>query len=118
MKTYTPDLDPAVLDRLRGYAAQFADDFLQAKPAAWAGVYLQGLLLDGDRKSVEPLSRRVPLPGRQAAGRAGMRFGGQAVGLFVQLQPAEDGRAGDAKDAGDGRWRFAVLDGLNRLPAS
>src|SRR3954468_14982216 len=62
MKTYTPDLDPAVLDRLRDYAARFADDFPQAKPAAWAGVYLEGLLLDGERKSVEPLSRRVTLP--------------------------------------------------------
>src|SRR5436190_13039943 len=62
VKTYTPDLDPAVLDRLREYAAQFADDFPQAKPAAWAGVYLEGLLLDGDRKSIEPLSRRVALP--------------------------------------------------------
>jgi SRSO17 transposase len=62
VKTYTPDLDPTVLDRLRHYAAQFADDFPQAKPAKWAGVYLEGLLLDGDRKSVEPLSRRVPLP--------------------------------------------------------
>ena len=62
MKTYTPALDPAVLDRLRDYAAAFADDFPQAKPAQWAGVYLEGLLLDGDRKSVEPLSRRVTLP--------------------------------------------------------
>ena len=62
MKTYTPTLDTAVLDRLRDYAAQFADDFPQAKPARWAGVYLQGLLLDGERKSVEPLSRRVTLP--------------------------------------------------------
>src|SRR5947208_9042820 len=62
MKTYTPDLDPTVLDRLRAYAAQFAPDFPQAKPARWAGVYLHGLLTDGDRKSVEPLSRRVTLP--------------------------------------------------------
>jgi SRSO17 transposase len=62
MKTYTPELAPAVLDRLRVYAAQFADDFPQAKPARWAGVYLEGLLLDGERKSVEPLSRRVALP--------------------------------------------------------
>src|SRR3954468_7242840 len=62
MKTYTPELDPATLDRLRDYAALFADDFPQAKPARWAGVYLQGLLLDGDRKSVEPLARRVRLP--------------------------------------------------------
>jgi hypothetical protein len=29
MKTYTPNLDPAVLDRLRDYAALFAEDFLQ-----------------------------------------------------------------------------------------
>jgi SRSO17 transposase len=62
MKTYTPTLDPAVLDRLREYATLFADDFPQAKPALWAGVYLQGLLLDGERKSIEPLSHRVRLP--------------------------------------------------------
>src|SRR5947209_12131266 len=62
MKTSTPELDPAVLDRLRDYAAFFADDFPQAKPARWAGVYLQGLLLDGERKSIEPLSRHITLP--------------------------------------------------------
>jgi SRSO17 transposase len=62
MKTYTPEIDPAVLGRLRDYAALFADDFPQARPALWAGVYLQGLLIDGERKSVEPLSRRVTLP--------------------------------------------------------
>src|SRR5436309_142136 len=62
MKTYTPELDPGVLDRLRDYAALFAEDFPQAKPARWAGVYLQGLLLDGERKSIEPLSRRITLP--------------------------------------------------------
>jgi SRSO17 transposase len=62
MKTYTPELDPAALGRLRDYAALFAEDFPQAKPARWAGVYLQGLLLDGERKSIEPLARRVTLP--------------------------------------------------------
>jgi SRSO17 transposase len=62
MKTYTPTLDAAVLDRLRGYASLFADDFPQSRPALWAGVYLQGLLLDGERKSIEPLSRRITLP--------------------------------------------------------
>src|SRR5438270_9084849 len=62
MKTYTPDLAPDVLGRLRDYTALFADDFPQARPARWAGVYLHGLLTDGDRKSVEPLSHRVTLP--------------------------------------------------------
>jgi SRSO17 transposase len=62
MKTYTPELDPAVLDRFRDYALLFADDFPHARPAQWASVYLQGLLLDGERKSIEPLSRRVTLP--------------------------------------------------------
>src|SRR5947199_866156 len=62
MKTYTPELDPAVLERLRDFAARFTDDFPQAKPARWAGVYLQGLLLDGERKSIEPLARRITLP--------------------------------------------------------
>jgi SRSO17 transposase len=62
MKTFTPKLDPAVLGRLRQYAVRFASDFPQSKPARWAGVYLHGLLTDGERKSVEPLSRRVTLP--------------------------------------------------------
>ena len=62
MKTFTPQLDPAVLERLREYAARFAPDFPQSKPARWAGVYLHGLLADGERKSIEPISRRVPLP--------------------------------------------------------
>src|SRR5215213_7954320 len=62
MKTFTPTLDPTVLDRLRDYAARFAPDFPQSKPARWAGVYLRGLLADGERKSIEPLSRRVTLP--------------------------------------------------------
>lgn len=62
MKPYTPELDAAVLDRLRDYAALSAADFPQAKPARGAAVYLQGLLLDGERTSIEPLSRRVALP--------------------------------------------------------
>ncbi len=40
----------------------FRDDFSHKKQALWSGVYLQGLLHDGERKSIEPLSGRVQLP--------------------------------------------------------
>src|SRR5689334_24011779 len=85
MKTYTPELDPAALDRLRDYAALFADDFPQAKPARWAGVYLEGLLLDGDRKSIEPLSRRVALPAGLTS-----KYPEQALQQFVNQSPWDD----------------------------
>jgi hypothetical protein len=85
MTTFTPDLDPAVLDRLREYAARFAPGFPPSKPARWAGVYLQGLLLDGERKSVEPLARRVTLP----AGLASKDLE-QALQPFVNQSPWDD----------------------------
>src|SRR3954454_8268514 len=61
-KTYTPELDPEALARLDAYAARFRDAFASARPALWCPVYLRGLIQDGERKSIEPLSRRVPLP--------------------------------------------------------
>src|SRR5215472_5414741 len=61
-RTYTPELAPEVLDRLAGYAAGFASDFNRPRQAAWCGVYLRGLIQDGDRKSAEPMAARVPLP--------------------------------------------------------
>jgi SRSO17 transposase len=61
-RTYTPELAPDVLDRLVDYAAGFRDDFNRPRQAAWCGVYLRGLLTDGDRKSAEPMAARVPLP--------------------------------------------------------
>jgi SRSO17 transposase len=61
-RTYTPELQPDVLDRLAAYAAAFRDDFNRPRQAAWCGVYLRGLITDGDRKSAEPMAARVPLP--------------------------------------------------------
>lgn len=61
-KTYTPDLDAGVLQRLAEYAASFTTDFSRSEQARWTEVYLRGLLQDGDRKSVEPLVGRVRLP--------------------------------------------------------
>src|SRR5262249_61181666 len=61
-KTYTPELTPEVLDRLRDYAELFRDDFRYKTQHSWSGVYLRGLLQDGERKSIEPLVARVPRP--------------------------------------------------------
>src|SRR5262245_36769423 len=85
MKTFTPELTAAVLDRLRHYAAHFAPDFPQSKPARGAGVYLHGLLTDGERKSIEPLSRRVTLP-------SGLRSTDpeQALQQFVNQSPWDE----------------------------
>src|SRR3954471_14289634 len=61
-KTYTPELTPTVLGRLHDYAAGFRDAFGLDRPARGAPVYLAGLIQEGERKSIEPLSRRVALP--------------------------------------------------------
>jgi SRSO17 transposase len=61
-RTYTPELDPNALDRLAAFAAGFRDDFNRPRRAAWCGVYLRGLIQDGDRKCAEPMAARVPLP--------------------------------------------------------
>src|SRR3954465_2944839 len=61
-RTYTPHLNPDVLARLAAYAASFRDGFNRPRQAAWCGVYLRGLIQDGDRKSAEPIALRVPLP--------------------------------------------------------
>src|SRR6059036_3079894 len=61
-RTYTPELNPDVLDRLAEYAGLFREDFNRPLQAAWCGVYLRGLITDGDRKSAEPIANRVPLP--------------------------------------------------------
>jgi SRSO17 transposase len=84
-KTYTPELTPEVLGRLRDYADVFRDDFSHRKQAAWSGVYLQGLLHDGERKSIEPLSTRVDLPPGLVS-----KDPEQALQQFVNQSPWDD----------------------------
>jgi SRSO17 transposase len=84
-KTYTPELTPEVLDRLEDYAGIFRDDFSHKKQAAWSGIYLQGLIQDGERKSIEPLSGRVILPPDLNS-----RDPEQALQQFVNQSPWDD----------------------------
>ena len=62
-RTAVVELDAEVVERLEDYVAEFARDFGVITRARWAAIYLQGLFLDGERKSIEPLSRRVSVPG-------------------------------------------------------
>ena len=78
-RIFTPELDARTLRRLEAYAAHFAEDFNRPRQRAWCGVYLAGLLQDGERKSIEPLSRRVSLP----AALAGTQDPDQGLQQFV-----------------------------------
>ena len=85
-RTFTPERDAGVLARLTTYAAHFAEDFNRPRQRAWCGVYLAGLLQDGERKSIEPLSRRVPLP----ATLAGTQDPDQGLQQFVSASAWDD----------------------------
>ncbi len=57
------ELDADVLERVEEYVALFAAEFGIVTRRHWAEVYVQGLFLDGERKSIQPLSQRVSVPG-------------------------------------------------------
>jgi SRSO17 transposase len=65
-RTVTPALEPEVLERLHAYAREFRPLFQRIDQYLHGRTYLHGLLLDGERKSIEPLSRRVPGGDEQA----------------------------------------------------
>ena len=87
-KTHTPELTPEVLGRLRSYAELFRDDFRHEAQRSWSGVYLRGLLQDGERKSIEPMVGRVPLPAELLA----TRDPEQALQQFVNQSPWDEQR--------------------------
>ena len=59
-RTVTPELGAEVMERLYAYALAYRPLFPRSDQFKQGRVYLHGLLLDGERKSIEPLSRRVP----------------------------------------------------------
>ncbi len=46
--------------RLEQFLAAVVQPMGRAERRRWAGIYVRGLLLDGERKSIEPLARRLP----------------------------------------------------------
>jgi SRSO17 transposase len=84
-RTYTPRLDDDILNRLWAYTNLFRPDFRFQRQAAWAAVYLRALLQDGERKSIEPMVQRVPLPPDLA-----LRDPAQALQNFVNQSPWDE----------------------------
>lgn len=66
----------AVRCDLEDFAAEMFESFARAEQRRWGEVYLRGLLLDGGRKSVEPMAARL--------GEDGNR---QALAHFVTTSP-------------------------------
>ncbi|RNL71029.1 IS701 family transposase [Streptomyces sp. I6] len=64
-------MTPGELDevrcRLEDFAADVFEPFARADQRRWGGVYLRGLLLDGRRKSVEPMADRLGEDGNRQA---------------------------------------------------
>ena len=48
-----------VREQLQDYVEEFAAEFGRSERRHWGGKYLQGLLQEGERKSIEPLAARV-----------------------------------------------------------
>src|SRR5918996_4277534 len=53
--------------RLVAFAAEMFEPFARADQRRWGEVYLRGLLLDGRRKSVEPMAARLGEDGNRQA---------------------------------------------------
>ena len=77
--------DAEWLQILDDYAALFRDDFRRRDQARWAAVYLQGLLLEGGRKTIGGIARRVALPADLSVDDAA-----QALQNFVNQSPWDE----------------------------
>ena len=73
----------AALDkRLDGFLQDLLAPLGRSERRHWAKVYLQGLLLDGDRKSIEPMAERI----QGAEVQALRQFVGQSPWAVAEVQ--------------------------------
>ncbi len=79
-------MDKQQLRALDRRLSQFLRDLLEpmgrSERRHWARVYLEGLLLDGDRKSIEPIAERIPGADVQAL----RKFVGQSPWAVQEIQ--------------------------------
>src|SRR6266568_5755707 len=89
-KRTTPKITPARLRRMRKRLVAFAEDVFTSMPRkdqrARGESYLRGLLLDGKRKSIEPMAARLAAADADGQGE-GVRDLEQALQQFVNQSP-------------------------------
>ncbi len=97
----------ALADELVAYHAHFAPLFQRSEQRSWALAYLQGQLLDLDRKSIEPMALALE--------------GGNVQGMqqFISVGPWDDERVLEqhqqlvAETLGDAETGVLILDGCD-----
>jgi SRSO17 transposase len=60
MEHTPPFTDPGLRQRLVDYVTAVLPDLGRKDRHPWAEVYVRGLLLEGERKSIEPMAKRLP----------------------------------------------------------
>ena len=85
----------AQLDRCRKRLEQFLIDLLQpvgrSERRHWGAVYVRGLLLDGERKSIEPMAKRLPDGNEQAMQQLNIGTDGTFTSFFIEWATSRTG---------------------------
>ena len=78
----TPNEVAALDRRLDRFLADLTGSLGRSERRRWAKIYLQGLLMDGGRKSIEPLAERIAGADAQSL----RQFVGQSPWAVEQIQ--------------------------------
>ena len=78
----TPQELKALDRRLTSFLEDLLDPMGRSERRHWARLYIEGLLLDGDRKSIEPMASRIPAADVQAL----RQFVGQSPWTVEEVQ--------------------------------